>query len=288
MAAPEGDVTVVESKPSRLAPLKKSPTSKASVETFFRVPGPPASAPGPAPPRRARPATALRERATETPWLCAPPRVRRAAQRRAVLCASDCVRGATRSTRSRTSSRTSRPTLLSTSPRTPAGAWCCPESRCGVHVRRAMPAGEREVRSCLAQSPDSGAERRYLYNKLGGFFGIQPDHADQQAGDKERACIIRMHVECVTKDKTGRAHFVRRATMKDGDKILFRAWQKEATAQLDEVFSTALGEPAVNGQSPADAEIAALKDKIAALEAKLAEAQKGGGAALAPSGNATR
>lgn len=37
MAAPEGDVTVVSSKPSRLAPLKKSPTSKASVESFFRV-----------------------------------------------------------------------------------------------------------------------------------------------------------------------------------------------------------------------------------------------------------
>ena len=33
----DGDVTVVTGRPSRLAPLKKSPTSKASVETFFRV-----------------------------------------------------------------------------------------------------------------------------------------------------------------------------------------------------------------------------------------------------------
>ena len=33
----EGDVTMVTGKPSRLAPLKKSPTSKASVENFFRV-----------------------------------------------------------------------------------------------------------------------------------------------------------------------------------------------------------------------------------------------------------
>ena len=149
-----------------------------------------------------------------------------------------------------------------------------------------MPAGEREPRSC--GQADSGAELRYLYNKLGGFFGIQPDNEEQEAGTKERACIIRMHVECVSKDNTGRAHFVRRATMKDGDKILFRAWQKEATAQLDEVFSTALGEPAVSGQSPADAEIAALKDKIAALEAKLAEAQKGGGAAPTTRGDDTR
>ncbi len=54
MAAPEGDVTVVESKPSRLAPLKKSTTSKASVETFFRVPG----HPPPPRPRRAAARTA--------------------------------------------------------------------------------------------------------------------------------------------------------------------------------------------------------------------------------------
>lgn len=73
MAAPEGDVTIVQSKPSRLAPLKKSPTSKASVETFFRVPNPPAL---PAPPRsgmRARPATAPASApAAVTLWLCAP------------------------------------------------------------------------------------------------------------------------------------------------------------------------------------------------------------------------
>jgi hypothetical protein len=81
-----------------------------------------------------------------------------------------------------------------------------------------------------------------------------------------------MHVECVSKEKTGRAHFVRRATLKDGDKILFRAWEKEATAQLNEVFNTALGEVADSGQSPADAEIAALKDKIADLEKRLAAA----------------
>ena len=93
-----------------------------------------------------------------------------------------------------------------------------------------------------------------------------------------------MHVECVSKHKTGRAHFVRRATMKDGDKVLFRSWQKEATAQLDEVFSTALGEPVASSQSPADAEIAALKEKIAALEAQLAEAKKGGFSAPTPRG----
>ena len=89
--------------------------------------------------------------------------------------------------------------------------------------------------------------RRYLYNKLGGFFGIQPD-IEEPEGSKERACLIRMHVECVSKEKTGRTQFVRRATLKDSDKILFRAWEKEATAQLNEVFNTALGEVADSGQ----------------------------------------
>ena len=126
---------------------------------------------------------------------------------------------------------------------------------------------------------------RYLYNKLGGFFGIEPEDEATQPGGKERACIIRMHVECVSKEKTGRAHFVRRATLKDGDELLFRAWEKEAAAQLNDVFNTALGTvPEASGglSSASDAEVAALKAKIADLEKRLAEAEKGAGNALQP------
>ena len=102
-----------------------------------------------------------------------------------------------------------------------------------------------------------------MYNKLGGFFGIAKDDKEADSEGKERACIIRMHVECVSKDKTGRAHFVRRATMKDGDKILFRAWEKEAVAQLQEVFNVALGDPTPVGTTPPeDQEVAALLPKL--------------------------
>ncbi len=37
MSSNDQDRSVVTAKPSRLAPLKKSPTSKASVESFFQV-----------------------------------------------------------------------------------------------------------------------------------------------------------------------------------------------------------------------------------------------------------
>jgi len=134
---------------------------------------------------------------------------------------------------------------------------------------------------CYAALTPPCAVFRYLFNKLGGFFGLQPDEAEMEVGGKERACLIRMHIECVSKENTGRAHFVRRATLKDGDKLLFRAWEKEAMAQINDVFNTALGEPSVPGQSPADAEIAALKEEIADLEKRLANAQAAAPLAIA-------
>ena len=109
---------------------------------------------------------------------------------------------------------------------------------------------------------------RHLYNKLGSFFGLQ--EVAEAEDDKERALLIRMHVEVVTKANTGRAHYIRRATLKDGDKLLFRTWEKEAMAQLNDCINKALGEPSVSGQSPAEAEIAALKDRVSELERLLA------------------
>jgi len=125
---------------------------------------------------------------------------------------------------------------------------------------------------------------RHLYNKLGSFFGLQ--EVAEAEDDKERALLIRMHVEVVTKANTGRAHYIRRATLKDGDKLLFRTWEKEAMAQLNDCVNKALGEPSVSGQSPAQAEIAALKDRVSELERLLAaeareEVQSGGGSASA-------
>ena len=125
---------------------------------------------------------------------------------------------------------------------------------------------------------------RHLYNKLGSFFGLQ--EVAEGEDDKERALLIRMHVEVVTKANTGRAHYIRRATLKDGDKLLFRTWEKEAMAQLNDCVNRALGEPSVSGQSPAEAEIAALKDRVSELERLLAEARKSGGGSAQAAGQA--
>jgi hypothetical protein len=138
--------------------------------------------------------------------------------------------------------------------------------------------------TCLAVAVTLKATCRYLYNKLGSFFGLQ--EVVEAEDETERALLIRMHVEVVTKANTGRAHYIRRATLKDGNKLLFRTWEKEAMAQLNDCVNKALGEPSLSGQSPAEAEIAALKDRVSELERLLAaeareEVQSGGGSASA-------
>eukprot|EP00960_Hanusia_phi_P049551 759619-Hanusia_phi.AAC.1 len=67
---------------------------------------------------------------------------------------------------------------------------------------------------------------RYLYHKLANFFGFEPNNQDDEDLRSERTCYLRMHVECVGRSQTGRVHFIRRATMKDADNILFSAWEK--------------------------------------------------------------
>ena len=68
---------------------------------------------------------------------------------------------------------------------------------------------------------------RYLYHKLGNFFGFEQKEEDDKEDLKgEKTCYLRMHVECVGRAHAGRVHFIRRATMKDADNILFSAWEK--------------------------------------------------------------
>ena len=100
-----------------------------------------------------------------------------------------------------------------------------------------------------------------------------------------------MSVECISKDRTGRVHFVRRATLKDGDAMLFRAWEKEAVQQVNDVFNAALGiecTPAASAAAADDGQDAALRNvELAALRQKITDLERSLAAAKADSVSST-